>query len=73
MALSNAEKFVNLGMPTQLAVVVAAAIEAGPSSVAWADITGSDAGVSTAVKNKTEIAALTSASTAADIVAALKA
>ena len=73
MALSNAEKFVNLGMPTQLAVVVAEAIAAGPSSVAWSSITGSAAGVSIAVKDKAQINALTSSSTAADIVAALKA
>lgn len=47
--------------------------EATGGSVAWADVTGAQAGVEAAVAAKTEIAALTGSSTAADIVTALKA
>ena len=54
MALSNAEKLINLGTPPQVALEMQAMI---------ADY----------IKTKTQIAALSPASTAADIVAALKA
>lgn len=70
-----ANKFVQLGMVPALAKAVADAItEAGQEqAVAWADIEGADAGVAAAVAAKTEIAALNSESTAADVVAALQA
>lgn len=74
MALSNAQKFINLGMPADLAKVLAEAIESSVvDSIAWANVTGSQAGVEAAVAAKTEIAALTSGSDAAAIVAALQA
>lgn len=73
--MDNAQKLVQLGMPTQLAAELAAQIAAAgtPQAVAWAGVTGTQAGVEAAVAAKTEIAALTGSSTAADIVAALKA
>ena len=74
MALSNAERLMRLGVSAELAKELAdqiAAASGGP--VAWSDVTGSQAGVEAAVAAKTEIAALTSGSDAADIVAALKA
>ena len=73
MALSNAERLMRLGVSAELAKELADQIAAAVSAVAWANITGSQAGVEAAVAAKTEIAALTSGSAAADIVAALKA
>lgn len=63
MALSNAEKLVNLGMPAELAAIVQSMI---------ADAF-TDADAEAAIAAKTEVAALTSGSDAAAIVAALQA
>lgn len=72
MALVN--ELIELGMVPQLAKKLADAISSAvPAAVPAANITGLDAAVETAVASKTEIAALTSGSDAADIVAALKA
>lgn len=68
MALSNAEKLVNLGMPTQLAQAVHDMIAAATTGLSY-----SDADAEAAIAAKTEIAALSGASTAAQIVTALKA
>jgi hypothetical protein len=68
MALSNAEKLVNLGMPTQLAQAVQDMIAAATTGLSY-----SDADAEAAIAAKTEVAALTPSSTAADIVAALQA
>ena len=73
MALSNAERLMRLGVSAELAKELADQIAAAVSAVAWANVTGSQAGVEAAVAAKTEIAALTSGSNAADIVAALQA
>lgn len=73
MALSNAEKLVNLGFPTQQAVLLQAMIAEAVAAVTPEDIAGFDAAVEAAVAAKTEIAALTGASTAANIVTALQA
>ena len=73
MALSNAERLMRLGVSADLAKELADQIAAAVSAVAWANVTGSQAGVEAAVAAKTEIAALTSGSNAADIVAALQA
>lgn len=73
--MADVRRLVELGMVPELAKEVAAQIEAaaGGGSVAWGDVTGTQAGVEAAVAAKTEIAALDSESTAADIVAALQA
>lgn len=71
--MTKAEALVHLGMPAELAKQLAAWIESPAASVAWANVTGAQAGVEAAVAAKTEIAALTSGSNAADIVAALQA
>lgn len=72
--MADVRRLVELGLPPELAKEIAAQIEAAAgSTVAWADVTGSQAGVETAVSAKTEIAALTSGSDAAAIVAALQA
>lgn len=64
MAQSDAEKLVNLGVPTQQAKILA-------------DMTSgqtyTDADAEAAIAAKTDVAALDSDSTAADIVAALQA
>lgn len=74
MAFTNAEKFVALGINPDLAKALSDAIlDAVVTTLAWADITGTQAGVEAAVAAKTEIAALTGSSTAADIVTALQA
>jgi len=74
MAYTVAQKMITQGMSPELAKVVQDAIsEATGGTVAWADVTGTQAGVEAAVKAKPAIAALTGSSTAADIVAALKA
>lgn len=74
MAMTIAAKMISQGMSPELAKIIAAAItEAAGGSVAWADVTGSQAGVEAAVKAKPAIAALTSGSDAAAIVAALQA
>lgn len=73
--MNLANKLVQLGMVPELAKVVAQAIaEAGETqTVAWGDIEGAQEGVEAAVAAKTEIAALSGGSTAANIVTALKA
>lgn len=73
MAFSNAERLMRLGVSAELTKELADQIAAAVSAVAWANVTGSQAGVEAAVAAKTEIAALTSGSNAADIVAALQA
>lgn len=73
MALSNAERLMRLGVSAELAKELSAQIAEAVSAVAWANVTGSQAGVEAAVAAKAEIAALTSGSNAADIVAALQA
>ena len=75
MAYSTTQKMIVLGLSPELAKVIAEAITeaSGGGTVAWADVTGTQAGVETAVKTKTQIAALTSGSDAAAIVAALQA
>lgn len=70
---TNPRKFYGLGMAPELAANVAEAIDGAAGSPDWANINGTQAGVEAAVKAKAAIAALTSGSTAADIVAALKA
>lgn len=72
--MANVKRLIELGMPTELAKEVAEQIAAaGGGSVAWGDVTGAQAGVEAAVAAKTQVAALTSGSDAADIVAALQA
>lgn len=72
--MADVRRLMALGMPGELAKEIAAQIDAaGGGSVAWGDVTGSQAGVEVAVAAKTEIAALTSGSDAAAIVAALQA
>ncbi len=77
MALSNAEKLVNLGFPTEqaklLQTMIEQAITAAVAAITPADIEGFDEAVEEAVAAKTEIAALTGSSTAANIVTALQA
>lgn len=73
MALSNAEKLVNLGFPTEQAKLLQTMIAEAVAAVTPADIEGFDAAVEAAVAAKTEIAALTGGSTAANIVTALQA
>lgn len=63
MALTNTEKLINLGMPPELAKAVVE-IAAGAYT---------DADAEAAIAAKTEIAALTGGSSAADIVTALQA
>lgn len=43
MSLSTAQKFISLGMPTELAKVVAAAIESAGTSVTWDEVSGKPA------------------------------
>lgn len=72
--MTNAERLAELGMPTELAKEVARQIAAASGgTVEWADVEGTQAGVEVAVANKAAIAALTSGSDAAAIVAALQA
>lgn len=78
--MANIRRLVELGMPPELAKEVAAQIDAGGGSVAWDDVSGkpstfpaSPASVEAAVAAKTEIAALDSESTTAEVVAALQA
>ncbi|MCO5157585.1 MAG: hypothetical protein M9945_12695 [Aquamicrobium sp.] len=74
MALSLAEQLQRVGMPGEQAKLLADAIaNAGGGPVAWGNITGAQAGVEVAVAAKAQIAALTSGSDAADVVAALQA
>ena len=75
MTLANTRKFTELGLAPELAKAVSDAIDAAASgvTVAWGDVTGTQDGVEVAVAAKTEIAALTGSSTAADIVTALQA
>lgn len=73
MALSNAEKLVNLGFPTEQAKLLQTMIAQAVAAVTPADIEGFNEAVEAAVAAKTEIAALSGASTAANIVTALKA
>lgn len=71
--MADVRRLVELGMVPELAKEVAAQIDAAVAAVAWANITGAQAGVEAAVAAKTEIAALTGSSTAANIVTALQA
>lgn len=71
--MSNTNRLIALGLAPELAEEIANQIAGAPGSVAWANVTGTQAGVETAVAAKPEIVALTSASTAEDIVAALQA
>lgn len=64
--MANVKRLIELGMPTELAKEVAAQIAAAGAS--YTDTDARDA-----IKTKTEVAALTSGSDAADIVAALQA
>jgi hypothetical protein len=73
MALTGVQTLINLGMQPELAKAVDALVTAAVGAITPADITGFDAAVETAVADKTEIAALTGASDAAAIVAALQA
>ena len=80
MAFTKAEALMRLGMPAELEKQLQEWIEGGSGTVAWGDVTGKPstfpadpATVEAAVAAKTEIAALTSGSSAADIVAALQA
>lgn len=72
MAFSLAEQLMRVGMPAEQARLLSEAIS-GAGSVAWANVTGTQAGVEAAVAAKNEIAALTGSSDAAAIVAALQA
>ncbi len=72
--MADARRLIELGMVPELAAEVAAQIAAAAgAAVAWGNVTGTQDGVESAVATKTEIAALTSDSDAADIVAALQA
>ena len=72
--MADVRRLTALGMSPELATEVAAQIDAAAAAtVAWADVTGTQAGVEAAVAAKTEIAALTGSSTAANIVTALQA
>jgi hypothetical protein len=73
MAIADIRKLIGVGVPPETAKVIDEIITASGASIAWADVTGTQAGVEAAVAAKTEIAALTGSSTAADIVAALQA
>lgn len=64
--MANVKRLIELGMPTELAKEVAAQIDAAAGEYTDADAVA-------AVAAKTEVAALTSSSDAADIVAALQA
>lgn len=72
MAVTN-NQLAEAGFNEVQVKVLRAIVADAVSSVAWANITGAQAGVEAAVAAKTEIDALTSGSDAADIVAALKA
>lgn len=65
MAQSNAQRLINLGFPVEQAKLLAEMIAGGDPYT--------DTDAEAAIAAKTEIAALTSESTAADIVAALQA
>lgn len=70
----NARRLAELGMSTELAKEVVKQIAAASGgTVEWSDVDGGDDGARAAIATKPEIDALTSASDAADIVAALKA
>lgn len=71
--MADVRRLTALGMAPELATEVADQITTDTASIAWADVTGTQAGVEAAVAAKTEIAALTAGSTAAQIVAALQA
>lgn len=78
MALTYAEKLVELGMPPEQAKVLIAAVTAGTPDfdaavAASLSKPGAKTAINAAVTAKTEIAALDSQSTAADIVTALQA
>lgn len=73
MAQTNAQKLVNLGFPAEQAKLLETMIAQAVAAVTPADIVGFDAAVEAAVAAKTEIAALTGSSTAANIVTALQA
>lgn len=73
MAMTKADQLVRIGMPPELAKLLASWIEGGGVSVSWGNVTGTQAGVEAAVAAKAQIAALTSGSSAEDIVAALQA
>lgn len=73
MAIADIRKLMAVGVPAEMAKVIDEIVTSSGASIAWADVTGTQAGVEAAVAAKTEIAALTGSSTAADIVAALKA
>jgi hypothetical protein len=62
------KRLIELGMPTELAKELASQIDAEAASVAY-----TDADARNAIKTKTEIAALTGSSTAANITTALQA
>jgi hypothetical protein len=71
--MANTKRLIELGLPAELAKEIAAQIDAAVAAVTPAEITGFDAAVEAAVAAKTEIAALTGSSTAANIVTALQA
>lgn len=73
MAIADIRKLIGAGVPPETAKVIDELLTASGASIAWGDVTGTQAGVEAAIKAKTQIAALTGSSTAADIVAALKA
>lgn len=73
MAYSNAQKLAASGVPWPVAKQLGAEIDTGPSALPWANVTGTQPGVEDAVAAKTQIAALSGSSTAAEIVTALKA
>lgn len=66
MAQTNAQKFIALGLNVELAKAISDAIDAAAGSY-------TDTEARNAIKTKTEIAALTGSSTAANIVTALQA
>jgi hypothetical protein len=71
--MADVRRLIELGMPAELAKEVANQIDAAVAAVTPSDITGFDTAVEEAVAAKTEIAALTGGSTAANIVTALQA
>jgi len=64
--MTNAEKLVSLGVPAEVAKVISDMVAAAAADPSSTDI-------EVAIATKTEVAALTSGSSAADIVAALQA
>lgn len=73
MAIADIRKMIGVGVPPEMAKVMDELLTSAGASIAWADVTGTQAGVEAAVKAKPAIAALTSGSDAAAIVAALQA